>query len=313
MKKLIAIILLSFLNAACTTSKKEQFNYSIITSEIDNFWNAYDALKTSKDSVATIQELYIDKASPEFKKFMSARDIKSPQYVGWISYAPSFWETVRPLTLKVKSKKQAIDKIYDTFSKMYDTFIAPDVCFAITPIKSGGTTSKGLILIGTEIAAVNSKLVNFSEIAGFMKSIFERSKGNINHLVAHEMIHTQQTFEFDENVSLLDIAIVEGSADFIATLILGELTMNSAIYEYGEANQKELWKEFKNDLISNKKYNETDWFYNYQSGRPADLGYYIGYKIAESYYNNAIDKKRAIKEIIEMNDSKEFLKNASYN
>lgn len=43
-----------------------------------------------------------------------------------------------------------------------------------------------------------------------------------------------------------------------------------------------LWSENQNELKEN------------------DLGYYIGYEICERYYNNATDKKKAIKELIEL-------------
>lgn len=88
--------------------------------------------------------------------------------------------------------------------------------------------------------------------------------------------------------------------------------MNKAIFSYGERNQKELWKEFSADIKAKKGFEETDWFYNYNSDRPADLGYYLGYKIAESYYQNASDKKQAIKEIIEMENAVEFLAASKY-
>ncbi len=195
---------------------------------------------------------------------------------------------------------------------MYPDFIAPDINFAISPIQTGGTTDRGLILIGTEIAVVNQEKVDISEIDGFMGEVFKHSIGDIMSLVTHELIHTQQPSGDNENESLLSQAITEGAADFIATLLLGKQSMNKAIFDYGEKNQKELWREFRADIQSRKRFEETDWFYNYNSDRPADLGYYLGYKIVESYYNNADDKKQAIAEIIEMDNAMEFLEKSNY-
>ena len=45
---------------------------------------------------------------------------------------------------------------------------------------------------------------------------------------------------------------------------------------------------------------------------PADLGYYIGFKITEAYYNNATDKQQAIEDIIKMRDGEKFLKESGY-
>ncbi len=46
--------------------------------------------------------------------------------------------------------------------------------------------------------------------------------------------------------------------------------------------------------------------------KPADLGYYIGYKIVESYYNRAKDKKQVIKDILDIKDFNAFLKASGY-
>ncbi len=43
------------------------------------------------------------------------------------------------------------------------------------------------------------------------------------------------------------------------------------------------------------------------------MGYYIGHKIAESYYNCHADKKKALVDIIEMQDANNFLKESRYN
>lgn len=292
--------------------KSAQNDFQIITTDLDNFWSAYDALENSTDSVRTFQELYIDKATPEFEKFLELRNFTAKQYVDWIKHKPRFWKTIRPLTVAVKENRPEIDIIFQKMGELYSDFKAPNICFAISPIQTGGTTDKGLILIGTEIASVNPTLVDISEIDGFMGEVFTNSTGEITSLVTHELVHTQQLSGDNENESLLSQAITEGSADFIASLILGKQSMNKAIFEYGEKNQKELWREFSADIKANKGFEETDWFYNYNSDRPADLGYYLGYKIAESHYNNTSDKIKAIKEIIEMENEVEFLVKSKY-
>jgi uncharacterized protein YjaZ len=46
--------------------------------------------------------------------------------------------------------------------------------------------------------------------------------------------------------------------------------------------------------------------------KPADLGYYVGYKICEAYYNQAKDKKQAVKDILTIQDYKQFLAKSGY-
>lgn len=58
----------------------------------------------------------------------------------------------------------------------------------------------------------------------------------------------------------------------------------------------------------------SNWLYqgNRATGRPADLGYWMGYKIAKAYYDKATDKRTAVKEILRFTDSKAFLEASGY-
>ncbi|MCW5518108.1 DUF2268 domain-containing protein [Muriicola sp. Z0-33] len=310
-KNIISILTLTLIVFSCK-NEIPKMEYQILTEDIDNFWEAHDALKDSKDSIATFQSFYIDKATPEFKKFIELRGFFTEEYVALAKNKPRFLKTIRPLLEAIKNDRAKIDEIYLKMARLYPTFKAPNICFAISPTRTGGTTDKGLILIGAEIAAVDPKIVDLTEITGFLKNVFESKNGNVIHLVAHELVHTQQILGDNENVSLLSQAITEGAADFIGSLLIGEQIMNPAIFNYGEANEKDLWTEFYQDVKNNKGFSDTDWFYNYNSNRPADLGYYIGYKICQSYYKKNEDNKSAIKEIIEMKDPKLFLMKSGY-
>ena len=46
--------------------------------------------------------------------------------------------------------------------------------------------------------------------------------------------------------------------------------------------------------------------------KPADLGYFIGYSIVKEYYKNALDKKQAVIDIINMSDPMQFLLASKY-
>ena len=59
----------------------------------------------------------------------------------------------------------------------------------------------------------------------------------------------------------------------------------------------------------------TRWLYNRgaTADRPGDLGYFIGYRIAEAYYARTSDKRLALKAIIEVSNAAEFLGQSGYN
>jgi len=80
---------------------------------------------------------------------------------------------------------------------------------------------------------------------------------------------------------------------------------------YADPLEEELWLEFQEDM------NGTDldqWLFNAAtvSDRPADLGYYVGYKIAEHYYQQQVDKSLALQSLMEIRDAGEFLDVSGY-
>ena len=59
------------------------------------------------------------------------------------------------------------------------------------------------------------------------------------------------------------------------------------------------------------------WLYNQGSANatpthPGDLGYFIGYRIAEAYYAKQTDKAAALRDIIRITDAEDFLARSGY-
>lgn len=293
-----------------------QATYEFETSDITNFWAAYDMLETAKtkaDSVKVIQENYLDMASEHFKEFITSRSLKAEGYVRAIAAYPKFWTSVRPLTEDVVNRKAEIYKVFSAYKKILPNFKQPDICFAIGYLTTGGTTDKNLIFIGTEIAASN-QTVDKSEMTTQMKNVVEGT-GDIAAYIAHETIHTQQRdsrlFISGKN-ALLEQSIREGIADFFTLEFLG-LNVNEDIFEYGENNECELWKAFEQDLKNHPR-DYRKWVYNRATSkeRPRDLGYYIGYKIAKAFYDKQQDKKKAIKTLLNVRKYDKVYKQSQY-
>ncbi|MBX6360172.1 MAG: hypothetical protein IRZ03_08845 [Acidobacterium ailaaui] len=291
-----------------------QNSSTIYTTDIDNFWQAYDSVRTTKDTVKQlyfIQTLYLDKASDGLKDFIYLREHSSKLHLDNILKYPKFWNSVRQKTLDIKNHIKEIEGILEKFSILYDNYKPPKIYFTIGVLNSGGTTSPGKILIGSEIACAD-KDVDASELSKWLQGVFKLNT-NIVAMVAHELVHTQQK-DGDRNSNLLGHSIREGACDFIAELIYKPIS--SPYMTYGNANEQYLWTEFKKEMYGQETKN---WLYNGDNAPNgvADLGYFIGYKICQSYYNNARNKRKALKEIIELTYEKKqlnkFLKKSKYN
>lgn len=278
----------------------------IFTSDIDNFWVAYDSVLKTKDKslqIRIVQELYLDKATEGLKEFMISREHTAQRHlINILSYS-KFWKSLRPKTIEIASYKKEIEIVMSRFQKLYPNFKQPEVYFTIGCLNSGGTTTENKILIGAEIAC-SDKNVDASELGNWLQGVFLHNI-NVVYLVAHESVHTQQRVLNEGYTNLLFASIYEGSCDLIAELLLDK-EIPSPYMTYGRTNEKTLWNKFKQEMYGDSL---SDWLYNGEEAPNgvADLGYYMGYEISKSYYQNSINKEKALKEIIEVENNKEFI------
>jgi hypothetical protein len=187
-------------------------------------------------------------------------------------------------------------------------FKRPDICFAIGCLRTGGTVSDNLILIGTELAASTPETEK-SELSPWLKSVIG-TFGDIVSMVSHETIHTQQKKGKLKN--LVAFTINEGVADFLSEKIAG-FNINKVSFTYGLENDCRLRQEFIKDFSKNKT-EISNWLFNgaKASERPADLGYYIGYKIVEEYYHKSRNKEKAISILLVRRNYMKIFKQSEY-
>ena len=193
--------------------------------------------------------------------------------------------------------------------EIYPDAVFPDVYFIVGRMNSAGTLNNTGLFIGVDMYGKNEN-APLDELSNWLKAVVAPT-ARIPYIVAHESIHYQQKFAVEEkDRTLLDTALIEGGADFVGELISGS-NANPHLHEYGNPREKELWLEFQKEM--NGK-GISNWMYQGDNvkDKPADLGYYIGYKICEAYYKNAPDKKQAVKDILEVKDSDAFLKASRY-
>lgn len=276
-----------------------QKSAKIFTSDIDNFWVAYDSIqKTDNHSqkLDLIKRLYTDKATKGLKAFMKARNYNDSVYVKVIDKYPKFWNSVRLNTLTIKTKTSELEASVVKLKEIYPELKDAEMYFTIGGLNSGGTVSENMVLVGAELATglPSTEVSEFKD--EWLKGVFaEQSLDNIVSLNIHEYIHTQQT---GNRRRVLNQSIKEGSCDLIAELVMNK-PLERKYLSYGTAHADKVKEQFKKEMFTG---NFANWLYNGRDkGESADLGYYVGYEISKLYYQNAKNKKQAIKDIIELN------------
>ncbi len=286
------------------SQNKNPLATEIVTSDLDNFWIALDKAGPDVNPDA-IDKYYLKPGSKGIKGFMKMRIKDSESLAKVIKEHTKYYHSIKPSVDSIAGmKKQIIDALVK-LKDLYPEAIFPPVYFVIGALNSGGTSSDDGLIIGAEMYGMTPQTPK-DELSSWHKTVI-KPVNQIPHIVAHELIHFQQHYD---GGTLLEACIKEGAADFIAELISGK-HINEQVHDFANPKEKELWEEFKTKM-DQKDY--KGWLYSSGSkeGRPNDLGYWMGYKITKAYYDQASDKKIAIKEILNIKNFHKFLDKSGY-
>ncbi|HUA13809.1 MAG TPA: DUF2268 domain-containing putative Zn-dependent protease [Verrucomicrobiae bacterium] len=299
------VVLLSFCSGAVAQESatkpvpnRDPQTAVISTSDVDLFWRAYDGWKTdakaAPDQLAAILDRdYVKKGSQGVQDFVPHRIISGEELAKTILKDQKYYDDVRANTEKMQGFIPEIRKGFERLKRIYPEAVFPPVYFVIGRRNSGGTDSENGLIIGAEMFADSGSRIHLDEVVC---------------IVIHELIHYQQQTKGSDLTAQI---MKEGAADFIAELITGnEIDENTK--PYGDSHEQELWKKFQEDA---KKNDLKPWLYNAGDANrvgPPDLGYYMGYKICQSFYEISTDKDAALRTIIAMKEPTGIIETSGY-
>lgn len=281
----------------------------LVTADIDRFWRAYDRAQRQPDrAIAIYDKEYFDKGSVGLQDYYELKIKDTRLFVQNQKVKAAFYRSIRPSTLRVAAMTAQIRAGFRKMKELYPAAAFPPVYFVIGRFNSGGTASEHGMLIGTD------QMSGTPDTPRGELSPWERNTlGSLDHLpelVAHEQVHYIQ--KKGGPPTLLRGALDEGMADFLAELTTGRRP-TLPHFRYGDAHEKEVWADFKKEMNST---NWSNWIANgltqEKSDKPGDLGYYVGYRICQAYYEQQANKKQAVHDILNISDYPAFLAASSY-
>ena len=261
----------------------------IVNKDIANFWKAFDMI--SEEGKRVFEEYYIKPGSNGVKHFLdNNRIVNADTLYNTVQRQRKDYLRVREHTLRIEEAVPQCRAAYYAFKYLYPQAKFPPLYFVIGRFNTGGVSLKEEQIIGAEM----------------------NDPSNIPFLVAHELIHANQNIPYKYKI-LLEQCIIEGSADFLGELISGKVASLEP-YRYAKGREAAIWKDFLVDMNLGEDDDFANWLYGgkRKDDRPADMGYYIGYAITKAYYEKAADKKKAVYEILNIQDCKDFLKMSGY-
>ncbi len=267
---------------------------TIVTTDVDRFYALFDdpALAAQPETVAT---RYLAAPSPGLAEFMVMRRITPEKLAVALRDKRQVFDDARGCATKLSNVRTRLIAATDRLADIYPAAKFPPITIAIGRATTAGTANANGLYIGLE-ALCAAKFIEADDEDRFV------------HIIGHEYVHAQQPLAQveDREESVLRAALVEGAAEFVAERMTGSVGY-PLLHQWARGREKELETAFLAE--KDQRAIGSRWLYNQKGteGWPGDLGYWVGYRVAKSYYDRAPDKAAAIKAIIEMRDPAAFL------
>jgi hypothetical protein len=288
----IGAVCLTGMLAACGSSDASTGEVSF--GDLERFAAVHEQAASSPDCPTLSR--YLEDGSDglrRFGKITGSRD----ELCAAIHAAPARYAAVATGVGRFRDQEERVRGIYRAYAAALPDAVLPDLYVVVGRGWWGGTVRHGRIYVGAEVI---------------------EDAGGVPCLVAHELAHAQQRYRRLGTLtggpaflrgSLLAQSIKEGVADFVAELITGCVAAPERS-RWAAQHEAELWREFS-AVMHGKDY--QPWIYGAgAAGRPPDLGYFFGYRIAQAYYANAEDKRAALTEMLSIRDFRRFHELSGY-
>lgn len=265
----------------------------INTGDVDLFFRIYDA-SHGRPTTEQVQRDYLDAGSDGLRTFARVRGTTAQRIVDAIVQQPALYADARRCVAAIPAARPRLAAALNNLRALYPNAVSPPVTIAIGRGRPVG--------VGSPVEGLQIGIEALCGVQYYAPDPADR----LVFVIAHEYVHVQQRRELvdnDANWTVLEGSLVEGAADFVGELISGGLG-NPQLARDAAGRETEIEERFLRDK---DKTDLTGWLNDGTMERSGNLGYWVGYRIVRAYYNNAPDKRAAIREIIEMRDPAAFL------
>jgi uncharacterized protein YjaZ len=275
----------------------------LVTIDIKNYWKAYDlAQKDTANRLNIFKKYYVDPGTEGLQDYFASKVYSMGNFVRSQDQKPKFYAAIRNNTFTVEKQKPQMIGSFKKFKHIYPKATFPAIYFVIGAFTSGGTVSEAGLLIGLDQSAGGPGIPE-EEL-----NLWQRNNlGKVNdmpYLIAHELIHFNQN-GIKRDTTLLCAALIEGMSDFIGELISGR-TANERLHVWVKGKEQQVWTDFRKEMYLQRAQNWIGNSNQETAEKPADLGYWIGYQICKAYYDRSADKNKAVAEMLNITDFKDF-------
>ncbi|WP_331650382.1 DUF2268 domain-containing putative Zn-dependent protease [Dokdonella sp.] len=278
-------------------ARAEPYAAVIHTDDVDRFYRLYDATH-GHPSAEQLQRDYLDVGTEGLHELARQRRVTGARIAETLAQRPALYADAKRCLAVLPRVRGRLATAIATLARLHPQSQLPPVTIAVGRGKPVG--------IGSPLTGVQIGLEALCATEWLNPDVEQR----FVTVIAHEYAHTQQAAALvdKEHPTVLEGSLVEGAAEFVAELIAGH-----ASYAYFPAltrgRERAIETAFAADL---DKTDLSDWLYNSTPDKPADLGYWVGYRIVKAYYLHASDKRVALSDIFAMTDAHAFLEKSGW-
>lgn len=285
----------SLLAWLCLSVNAQTSAIEIATEDVERFFNLYDA-SAGRPTAAQIEREYLARGSAGLRHLARVRSVTGERIAQAIDADPALYINARSCIRVLPRVRTRLERSFERLLEFYPAAQRPPVTILVSrgrPLAIAGPGD------GVQIAAEGM-------CSAAAARVLDRDVGDrFVNVIAHEYIHSQQApaLAGTENLTVLQRSLLEGIAEFVGELISGGIAHTGVALAAG-GREKEIETRFAAAIDSKDL---SAWVDNTTANDVGQLGYWVGYRIAKSYYRTARDKRAAIREMIEMTDARAFL------
>ena len=276
----------------CVARSAPSAAIEIQTEDVTRFYRIYEAADRNP-TADQLQRDYLDQGAAGLRHLTRVRNVTAEGIARAVATQPELYTNARTCLAALPRISERLQDTFDDLLDLYPEAARPPVTILVSrgrPLAIAGPGDGVQIALETMCSEIAARF--------FDANIDDR----FVNVIAHEYIHVQQAPEL-ANPTVLQRALSEGIAEFVGEMISGSIA-NVAAHASAQGHEMEIETRFAADI---DKTDLSDWVDNTTADDVGQLGYWVGYRIAKSYYRNAPDKRAAIREMIHMTDAQAFL------
>jgi hypothetical protein len=310
----VLAVLLSLVPPAAFTGNTETSDpnkVQIVTSDIARFWHAFDDAEKSPDPAGVYQKEYFEPGTDGVRGFTPNRLVSPEHLAKVVAKYHAYYVATRPYMQHVADSAPKIRADLQKFKKLYPAAVFPNVYFVVGGLNSAGTSVDGTgMIMGAEM--LSRPPTGAVDLPPSYAQVVHTAD-DVPGTVIHEFTHYNQKGAYLK--TLLDETIHEGTADFMADIVEPTHVPKDQ-WAFGCAHEDELWKVFSTQRASTDYDKEIkNWLFSYDPGplgAPPFIGYWLGSRIAQNYYETHGRSAQAISDLLHVNDFPTLLRDSGY-